>query len=167
MEPLRALLFGLTIAAPVGPIALLLVHIGLNHRVAAALLAALGVAAADLTYAVIALTAGAALSSALSPHRWELQLISSLLLFALGIWLAQKALRSTQSGTLEEPAPGLLRLYLLTMANPLTIVLFVAFAGQLHATKAPRSRWTRRVCLRAAGPCRRPTPDSVRCCSDG
>jgi len=31
VEPLRALLFGLTIGAPVGPIALLLVHIGLNH----------------------------------------------------------------------------------------------------------------------------------------
>jgi threonine/homoserine/homoserine lactone efflux protein len=134
VEPLRALLFGLTIAAPVGPIALLLVHIGLNHRISAALLAALGVAAADLTYALIALTMGAGLSSALSAHRWELQLFSSLLLFALGIWLAQKALRSTHSGPLDEPAPSLVRLYLLTLANPLTIVLFVAFAGQLHAT---------------------------------
>ena len=73
LEPLRALLFGLTIAAPVGPIALLLVHIGLNHRLRAGLLAALGVAAADLTYAVVALTAGAALAAALSAHRLALQ----------------------------------------------------------------------------------------------
>jgi threonine/homoserine/homoserine lactone efflux protein len=77
MEPLRALLFGLTIAAPVGPIALLLVHIGLNHLLGAALLAALGVAAADLSYAVVALTVGAALSSGLSAHRLELKIFSS------------------------------------------------------------------------------------------
>ena len=135
LEPLRALLFGLTIAAPVGPIALLLVHIGLNHRLRAALLAALGVAAADLTYAVVALTAGAALATALSAHRLALQGFSSLLLLALRIWLAQKALRaSPQTGPLEERAPGMARLYLLTLGNPLTIVLFVGFAGQLHAT---------------------------------
>ena len=84
LEPLRALLFGLTIAAPVGPIALLLVHIGLNHRLRAALLAALGVAAADLTYAVVALTVGAALATALSAHRPALQGFSSLLLLAWG-----------------------------------------------------------------------------------
>ena len=133
---MRALLFGLTIAAPVGPIALLLVHIGLNHRLGAALLAALGVAAADLSYAVVALTAGAALSSGLSAHRLELQIFSSLVLLALGTWLARRALRSlpTTAGPLAERAPGMARLYVLTMANPLTIVLFVAFAGQLRAT---------------------------------
>ena len=135
MDPLRALLFGLTIAAPVGPIALLLVHIGLNHRLGAALLAAFGVAAADLSYAVVALTVGAALSSGLSTHRLELQIFSSLLLLALGIWLARKALQSPPTtGPLVERAPGMVRLYVLTMANPLTIVLFVAFAGQLRAT---------------------------------
>src|SRR5690349_2533509 len=74
LEPLNAMLFGLAVAAPVGPIALLLVHTGVNHRLSAALRAALGVAAADLTYAVIAFTLGAALTSALSAHRRELQL---------------------------------------------------------------------------------------------
>jgi threonine/homoserine/homoserine lactone efflux protein len=137
LEPLRALLFGMTIAAPVGPIALLLVHIGLNHRLRAALLAALGVAGADFTYAVIALTAGAALASALSAHRLALQACSSLLLFALGVWLAHQALRAPQRAEpLEKRAPGMGRLYLLTLANPLTIVLFVGFAGQLHASAA-------------------------------
>jgi threonine/homoserine/homoserine lactone efflux protein len=137
LEPLRALLFGLTIAAPVGPIALLLVHIGLNHPVRAALLAALGVAAADLTYALIALTVGAALASALSAHSLQLQVFSSLLLVALGMWLARSAVR--RRGVVRpiaKDAPGVGRLYLLTLANPLTIVLFVGFAGQLHAVSA-------------------------------
>ena len=137
MEPLRALLFGVTIAAPIGPIALLLVHLGLNHRLREALLAALGVAAVDLTYAGVALTVGAALASALSAHRLALQVFSSLLLFALGVWLAHKALRTSQrTQPLDERAPGAGRLYVLTLANPLTIVLFVGFAGQLHATGA-------------------------------
>src|SRR3954470_10917272 len=106
---------------------------------ARALLGALGVATADLTYALIALTIGAALSSALSAHRSELQLFSSLLLFALGIWLAQNALRSTPSRPVDQPAPGLVRLYLLTLANPLTIVLSWRLLGS--CTPAPPSRW--------------------------
>jgi threonine/homoserine/homoserine lactone efflux protein len=136
LEPLRALLFGVTIAAPVGPIALLLVHIGLNHRLPAALLAALGVAAADFTYALVALTVGAALATALSAHAHALQGFSSTLLIALGWWLARKAMRaSAGAGPPQTRMPGMARLYLLTLANPLTIVLFVGFAGQLHATR--------------------------------
>lgn len=134
LEALHAVLFGITIAAPVGPIALLLVHTGVNHRLGAALRAAVGVAAADLTYALLAFSLGAALSSALDAYRLTLQLCSSGLLLALGMWLAHRALlRSALEGRLAEPAPGMLRLYILTLANPLTIVLFVAFAGQLHA----------------------------------
>jgi threonine/homoserine/homoserine lactone efflux protein len=135
LEPLHAVLFGITIAAPAGPIALLLVHTGVNHHLGAALRAAVGVAAADLTYAMLAFTLGAALTSALNAYRMTLQLCSSGLLLALGMWLAYRALlRPAPEGPLAEPAPGMLRLYLLTLANPLTIVLFVAFAGQLHAT---------------------------------
>jgi threonine/homoserine/homoserine lactone efflux protein len=135
LEPLNALLFGFAVAAPVGPIALLLVHTGVNHRLSAALRAALGVAAADLTYAVVAFTLGAVLSSVLSAHRSELQLFSSGILLALGIWLAYKALAGAGlERPPAEPAPGMLRLYVLTMANPLTMILFAAFAGQLHAT---------------------------------
>ena len=168
LEPLRALLFGLTIAAPVGPIALLLVHIGLNHRLRAALLAALGVAAADLTYAVVALTAGAALATALSAHRLALQGFSSLLLLALGIWLAQKALRaSPQTGPLEERAPGMARLYLLTLGNPLTIVLFVGFAGSCTPPVLPRSQSIRPCCSQAALRSRPLTRGSAQRCSAG
>lgn len=133
MEPIRAFLFGVTIAAPIGPIALLLVHTGLNHRTAAALRAALGVAVADLTYAFVALAMGAALTTVLSAHQAGLQIFSSLLLVALGVWLVGRALRAPSATALEEQAPGVIKLYLLTLANPLTIVLFAAFAGQLHA----------------------------------
>ena len=136
MEALRAFLFGVAVAAPVGPIALLLIHIGLNHRLSAALFAALGVALADLSYAVLALTAGSALFALLHAHDRAIRLTSSGLLLLLGFWLAVRALRNPAVSTDASPkprtrAPSLMQLYLLTLANPLTILLFVAFSGQM------------------------------------
>jgi len=136
LEALRALLFGVAIAAPVGPIALLLIHIGLNHRLSAALSAALGVALADLTYAVLALTAGSGLLALLHAHGRAIRLASSALLLLLGVGLAMRALRSPAAATdaslkPKARAPGLIQFYLLTLANPLTIFLFVAFSGQM------------------------------------
>jgi threonine/homoserine/homoserine lactone efflux protein len=136
LEALRAFLFGVAIAAPVGPIALLLIHIGLNHRLSAALYAALGVALADLTYAVLALSAGAGLFALLHAHDRAIRLSSSGLLFLLGLWLAMRAVRNPAASTEASPelktrAPGPIELYLLTLANPLTILLFVAFSAQM------------------------------------
>jgi len=132
-ETVRAFLFGVAIAAPVGPIALLLVHIGLNHRLAAALRAALGVALADLTYALLALAAGAELAGQLEAHENTFRVASSGLLIVLGLWLAASSLlrAETAAGATAPRAPGPLRLYLLTLANPLTILLFAAFSGQM------------------------------------
>ena len=134
MEALRAFLFGVTVAAPLGPIALLLIHTGLNHRLAAALAGALGVALADFTYALVALFAGAGMAELLHGHQRDFQLASSILLAALGLWLtkaARKAPPASDTGGARARDPGLVRLYLLTLANPLTILLFVGFSGQM------------------------------------
>jgi len=136
LEALRALLFGVAIAAPIGPIALLLIHVGLNHRLSEALSAALGVALADLTYAVLALTTGSGLFALLHAHDRAIRFTSSGVLLLLGLWLAARALRGQATATAPslEPktrAPGLIQLYVLTLANPLTILLFVAFSGQM------------------------------------
>jgi len=144
LEALRAFLFGVTIAAPVGPIALLLIHIGLNHRLPAALAAALGVALADLTYAVLALAAGSGAFALLHAHDRTLRLGSSALLIVVGLWLTARALHLPAGPTdgAHAPvgrAPGLVHLYLLTLANPLTIVLFVAFSGQMTGRAGVRA----------------------------
>jgi len=132
-ETVRAFLFGVAIAAPVGPIALLLIHIGLNHRLAAALRAALGVALADLTYALPALAAGAELARRLEAHQSTFRVASSALLIVMGVWLAASSLLRTETAAAATArrAPGPLQLYLLTLANPLTILLFAAFSGQM------------------------------------
>jgi putative LysE/RhtB family amino acid efflux pump len=138
VDALRAFLFGVAIAAPIGPIALLLIHTGLNHRLSAALPAALGVALADLTYALLALAAGSGLFALLDAHHRGLRLASSGLLILLGSWLTVQALRmpAAQTANRTEPttrAPGLVQFYVLTLANPLTILLFAAFSGQMTA----------------------------------
>ena len=124
MEALRAFLFGVTVAAPVGPIALLLIHTGLNHRLAAALAGALGVALADFTYALVALSAGAGTAELLHGHQRDCQLASSILLAVLGLWLTQQ--RRARRRPRQTPAehrreiPGCPFLPAHT-ANPLTI----------------------------------------------
>ena len=137
MEALRAFLFGITVAAPIGPIAVLLVRTGLNHRYSAALGGALGVALADFTYALVALSAGSGLGVVLQTHQREIQLAASVLLIVLGLWLAAGALRKVDplpgTDSAAGQAPGLLRLYVLTLANPLTILLFIGFSGQMVA----------------------------------
>jgi len=112
LEALRAFLFGITVAAPIGPIAVLLVRTGLNHRYSAALAGALGVALADFTYALIALSAGSGLAVVLQTHQREIQLAASALLIALGLYLAAGALRKVDplagSDDAASQAPGLL-----------------------------------------------------------
>ena len=135
MEALRAFLFGITVAAPIGPIAVLLVRTGLNHRFSAALAGALGVALADFTYALVALSAGSGVAVVLQTHQRQIQLAASALLIVLGLYLAAGALRKVDplagANDATGQAPGLLRLYLLTLANPLTVLLFIGFSGQM------------------------------------
>jgi threonine/homoserine/homoserine lactone efflux protein len=129
MDELRALFFGATVAAAIGPIALLIIHIGMRHGLRAALASAAGVAAADFVYAVLAFSAGSQLASLLEREQRTFALAASAALVGLGLWLAQGALR--EQGAPAENADarriGFRGTLLLTLANPLTIVLFTGF----------------------------------------
>jgi threonine/homoserine/homoserine lactone efflux protein len=100
---------------------------------------ALGVAVADFTYAVVALAVGARLEDWLAAHRAALSGASSAVLLALGAWLGWSAgtrppARYDEARFAERIA-GFTTTYALTLANPLTILLFVSFSGQLHLTR--------------------------------
>ena len=58
---LQSFLFGVTLAAAVGPIALLIVNYGISRGFRAAFAAGCGAAVADLLYAMLAFVAGAQL----------------------------------------------------------------------------------------------------------
>lgn len=140
MDELRALLFGATVAAAIGPIALLIIHNGMRHGLAAALASAAGVAAADFVYALAAFAAGSQLVTLLAREQRLFAVAASAALVALGLWLAQGALRTqgAPAGRTRARRVGFRGTFLLTLANPLTIALFAGFSGQL-ALSAP---WT-------------------------
>jgi threonine/homoserine/homoserine lactone efflux protein len=158
---LANVLLGLTIGLPimiaVGPISVLLLDQGLERGVLVAAPAAVGVAAADLTFAVGAAVAGASITALLAPVTGWLTVGAVALLAWLAVDLARSAVAELRSSraVLEpvgvvigapaaavdpvSPSPlGHLRgtrlagaFYGLTMVNPLTIVLFasVVIAG--------------------------------------
>jgi threonine/homoserine/homoserine lactone efflux protein len=139
LAEVRAFLFGLALGAAVGPIALYVIHVGLTRGARPAVDSALGVAVADFTYAVVALALGARLEGWLASHRTAFAGASSALLIALGAWLGWLAWTRPPARYDEARfagrVAGFATTYALTLANPLTILLFVSFAGQLHLTR--------------------------------
>jgi threonine/homoserine/homoserine lactone efflux protein len=126
------ILAGYGIAIPVGAIAVLIVQTGIRSGFRRAAAAGAGAAAADLIYAVVAVSAGAAVAASVEslddPFRWAGAVVL-FLIGAIGLW------RGWGETPDLEPAPegrtGYLSTFLrflgLTLINPLTVVAFTAF----------------------------------------
>lgn len=134
---MHALIFGFTLAIAIGPIALLIIHNGINHGLLTAVRSGVGAAAADLIYSLLAFAVGSSVIATLASHAQLIRAVSALLLIGIGAWLAWKALRSGARVRAEATAgnrgfaPGFWTTLGLTLANPLTLVIFIGFAGQL------------------------------------
>ncbi len=128
---IRGIIFGLSIAAPVGPMGVLCIRRTLADGRIAGLVTGLGTATADACYGAVAAFGLTFISTFLVDQQFWLRLIGGLFLCYLGL----TTVRSTPA---ERPATlrasGLGSAYfttfLLTLANPLTILTFAAiFAG--------------------------------------
>lgn len=130
-------LFGLTVAAAIGPIALLILNTGLRFGLSAGVRSAFGAAVADLLYAVGAAFAGAAAVQAIAGQESTLRLVASLVLIALGVYLLWGAIRPSASTerTPQGERPFLTTLAL-TIVNPLTLIVFASFVMQSEARAA-------------------------------
>lgn len=123
----RAIILGFTIAAAVGPISLLTIRRTIAHGRTYGLASGMGVAAADATYAAIAATSLAALTSALVGARVPLGVVGGVVIAWIGLRTARtQATQRSAGGFVERPglAAGFSSIYLLTMANPMTILSF-------------------------------------------
>jgi threonine/homoserine/homoserine lactone efflux protein len=125
---LKGLLFGLSIAAPVGPIGILCIRRSLRDGMLAGLFTGLGAAAADATYGCMAAFGLTSVSAFLVGHRRPVALVGGAFLCFLGI-------RTFLSRPPADNAPGkgqtrllsaLGSTFLLTLANPATILSFAA-----------------------------------------
>lgn len=134
---LQGLLIGLAIAVPVGPVGFLCLRRTLVYGRLTGFVSGLGAATADALYGVIAALGLTAISGfLLGIERW-LQVGGGMFLVALGLKMAFA--RPPRTGNDTPPQRSLpaafLSTFALTLANPVTLVAFVAiFAGLgLHA----------------------------------
>ncbi|MGW7429052.1 LysE family transporter [Streptomyces sp. NPDC054861] len=132
---LAGLLAGYGIAIPVGAVGAYLVAVTARTGWRTGAGAALGVAAADGLYALLAVLGGSALVPLLAPVMGPLRWVSAVVLVGLAARAAWTAVRAYRARTLARRADGATpltprRAFLtflgITVLNPMTVIYFVA-----------------------------------------
>ncbi len=133
----KGLLIGFSIAAPVGPIAILCIKRTLTSGRWSGFASGLGAASADALYGSIAAFGLTIVSNFLVDQQFWLRLIGGAFLCYLGIRtiLYNPIVSSTQSRRLNL-AGAYGSTFFLTLTNPLTILSFAAIFGGLGLVKA-------------------------------
>ena len=152
----QSLWIGLSIAAPVGPIGVLVIQRTLRHGRATGVATGLGAAVADALYGAVGAFGVAALIGALQRARTPLALFGGafLLWLAWRTWhapaddpsLAPRAGPDADAVAAARAAPSVSAAFagtfVLTLSNPATILSFVAIFGALAGGAArPASPW--------------------------
>jgi len=134
---------GLSIAAPVGPIGLLVIQRTLAHGRAVGLATGLGAALADACYGAVGALGVTALIQMLQSARVPLALLGGafLLWLAWQTWRASPASHQAQMQAAPALLPSLAGTFVLTLSNPATILSFVAIFGALAGSAAPVTPW--------------------------
>jgi len=132
---LKGFIIGLLIAMPVGPIAMLVVRRTLSRGVVIGMATGLGGATADAVYGAVAGFGFAAVSSFLIGEATALRLAGGGVLLLIGV-LGLRAHASDAARARDRPgrlgfAAAYLSTLLLTLANPMTIVSFLAAVATL------------------------------------
>lgn len=124
---------GYAIAIPVGPIAILILRVGVAQGFRAAALAGAGTATADLIFATIAMLFGAAASRFVEPFLPATRIGAALVLAYIAIRGMFRAARVVDK---EIRGPMYLIFLTLTMLNPPTVIYFVTLAVALPEISA-------------------------------
>jgi threonine/homoserine/homoserine lactone efflux protein len=136
MDPTTALLAGLVaglaIAMQVGAVSLLLIETSVAGGPRVGVAAGMGVATADLGFAVVAAAAGGAAGAALSSHETEIRVVAAVVLAAIAVHglIALSRERGEPTASVAGGRPYA-RFLAITAANPLTVASFAAVAAAL------------------------------------
>ncbi len=138
---------GYGIAIPVGPVAVLIIELGVRRGLRLAAAAGLGAASADGLYALLAVLAGARIAALLGPVTPALQAVAVVVLFGIairGVYQALYHVRIGIPGNAELPTQPLrtyLRFLAITLLNPTTILYFAALIlGRPELGETPAER---------------------------
>jgi threonine/homoserine/homoserine lactone efflux protein len=132
---LKGIVIGLSVAAPIGPMAMLTIRRTLDRGLRAGLVSGLGIACADATYAAIAAFGLTSLSDLLLDYQRVIRLGGGLALLYIGWTILQGARKPVEARSESESDRSLARIagtmYALTLSNPTTILSFAAIFGGL------------------------------------
>ena len=135
MTPLRAFLYGATVAISIGPIAMLIINRSLTRGFIHGIRAGFGAALGDLFFAVISFTVGGSLVGILQDRSNSIQVFSSWILIGLGLYLIFRALHNYHHkrtiSPKQSPEVEIASVFLLTLSNPLSIIGFIGLIGQV------------------------------------
>ena len=134
---LKGLAVGFSIAAPVGPIGLLCIRRTLWRGWAHGFATGMGAATADMDYGIVAAAGLTALTEALVSARQPLQFAGGAILILLGLtFLRAETPVERADGDSSGLAAAYATTFLLTLANPATILSFAAVMAGLGAMSA-------------------------------
>ena len=124
---IKGFIIGIIMAAPVGPLAVLVIKRSLTKGYKEGLATSVGIALADGFYALIAALGLTAVSSFVLAKKEYLFMGGGILLILLGI-RALKTAPTLDTEVIKEKGffPTLLQTSMLTLTNPMTIVTFIA-----------------------------------------
>jgi putative LysE/RhtB family amino acid efflux pump len=134
---LKGAVLGLSIAAPVGPMALLCLRTTLAHGFRAGLLGGMGVAAGDVFYASLAAFGLQAAAALLTGQSLWLGALGGVYLVWFGAGTMRQPLPEAPAGDAGRKGLGVFAaMFLLTLANPPTIMIFAAMFASLGLAEA-------------------------------
>jgi len=137
LAALKGLAVGFSIAAPVGPIGLLCIRRTLSGSWRLGLATGMGAATADMVYGLVAAVGLTAVTEVLVGARQPLQFAGGAALILLGLMLLRgEAARESTDASSTGLAAAYATTFLLTLANPATILSFAAVMAGLGAMTA-------------------------------
>jgi len=129
---LQSFLIGISVAAPVGPIGLLCIHRTLANGRLTGLASGLGAATADALYAGLAGFSLSFISAALMANHACLELAGGLALCFIGLKIfASNPIEASCKEERRSLLSAYISTFFLTLANPATILFFIAIIAGL------------------------------------
>lgn len=124
---LQGLIVGFSIAVPVGPLSLMVIHRTVAKGRLHGILSGLGIATSDSCYATIAFLGLTAVSGFIIGHQTAFRLLAGIVLVLVGIQIFRSVPAAVRNNT-GDPDSYLrdyLSIFAIAAANPLTIVVFL------------------------------------------